>query len=75
MQNNNENQEYEVWDQLREEEEYWDYLAKKYLLNEKGLFIFNEYEILKNNDISESQLQGLKNYLINKYGTLEITEL
>ncbi len=73
--NNNDNQEYEVWDQLREEEAYWDSLARSCMIARKGLFEFNEYEIMKNNDISKSQINGLKKYLINKYGTLEGIEL
>ena len=68
-------QEYEVYEQLRAEEEYWDNLAKKYLINQNGFFIFNEYEILKNNDIAESVLIGLKKYLLNKYNSLKIEKL
>ncbi len=72
---NNENTEYEVWDQLREEEAYWDSLAKNCMIARKGLLEFNEYEIMKNNDISKSQVDDLKNYLLNKYGTLKGIEL
>jgi len=72
MQDNNK---YKAWEQLREEEAYWDNLAKQYLSAKDGFFIFNEQEILKNNDVSESTLFGLKNYLLNKYNTLEIEKL
>ncbi len=73
MQNNN--QEYQVWDQLLEEESYFDSLAKEFLIFKNSFFIFNEYKILKNNDISKSKLENFKQYLLTKYGTLEIKEL
>ena len=72
---NNDNQEYQTWDQLQEEESYLDSLAKEFLIFENGFFVFNEYKIMKNNDISKSLLNKLKEYLLNKYGTLEIEKL
>lgn len=67
--------EYQVWNQLREEEAYWDTIAKKVLLNKAGLLEFNENEIIKNKTLSASDVIGLKNYLLHKYGTLLIEKL
>ena len=53
------------FNEKEERKEYLDYLVKKYATQVDDFFIFNEYEIIKNHDITNSEFFTIKNYLLN----------
>lgn len=57
-----------------ERELYLISLINKYLIDSKGIVNINEYNLVKQGDLSQKAIDELKNYLINKYGTLSLTK-